>query len=202
MAKAPLTAKFDIRVERMDQIFQTLDPSPFRERDLDLDAAAYIVGWARDQNRRVPIEIHLNVQDLGPERDAPEDVAAAIRCYFEDRAKGAEHDLRELFRFGRVDLAIGLLILILGLFGAEYLVVRFGERPLFSLIAESLIILGWVANWRPLEIFLYEWRPISRDAKLFRRLATARIKVQGSPRASAVSPFRQQQPLADQPDSG
>jgi hypothetical protein len=47
------------------------------------------------------------------------------------------------------------------------------------LIAESLIILGWVVNWRPLEIFLYEWRPIRRDANLFRRLATARIKVQG-----------------------
>ncbi|TVQ85952.1 MAG: hypothetical protein EA400_14205 [Chromatiaceae bacterium] len=202
MVKVLLPAQLEIRLGRIDQIFQTLDPSPFRERGLDPDAAAYIIGWARDQNRRVPLEIHLNTQDSGPERDAPEDVTAAIHCYFEDRAQGAWHDLRELFRFGRVDLAIGILILILGLFGAEYLVIRFGERPLFSLIAESLIILGWVANWRPLEIFLYEWRPIRRDAKLFRRLATARIKVKGGLRASAVAPFRQQKPLADQPDSG
>ncbi len=51
--------------------------------------------------------------------------------------------------------------------------------PALSLIAESLTILGWVVNWRPLEIFLYEWRPIRRDAKLFRRLAAARSNVQG-----------------------
>jgi hypothetical protein len=42
----------------------------------------------------------------------------------------------------------------------EFLVLRFGESPSLSLVAESLIILGWVVNWRPLEIVLYEWRPI------------------------------------------
>ncbi|MCF7979880.1 MAG: hypothetical protein K9L82_18100 [Chromatiaceae bacterium] len=179
MATTVSPAQIDIRIGRVDQLFQTFDPSPFRERDLDPDATAFIVDWARELNRRVPIEIHLNVKDSGPERDAPEDVSAAIHCYFEHRAEVAERELRELFRFGRIYLAIGLVILVLALFGAEVLVIKFGERPSLALIAESLIILGWVVNWRPLEIFLYEWRPIRRDANLFRRLAAARIKVQG-----------------------
>ena len=29
------------------------------------------------------------------------------------------------------------------------------ENPVRRLVEESLLILGWVANWRPLEIFLY-----------------------------------------------
>jgi hypothetical protein len=42
-------------------------------------------------------------------------------------------------------------------------------------MGEGLIILGWVANWRPLEIFLYEWWPIARRRNLYARLAAAEI---------------------------
>jgi len=59
MAAALNPAQTDIRIARFDQLFQTFDPSPFRERDLDPDATAYIVDWVRELNHRVPIEIHL-----------------------------------------------------------------------------------------------------------------------------------------------
>ena len=42
---------------------------------------------------------------------------------------------------------------------------------------EGLIILGWVANWRPVKIFLYDWWPIARRRRLYRRLAVATIRV-------------------------
>jgi len=38
-----------------------------------------------------------------------------------------------------------------------------------------LLIFGWVANWRPIEIFLYEWWPIVRRRNLYRRLAAAEV---------------------------
>ena len=52
-----------------------------------------------------------------------------------------------------------------------------GAGPLTQLLGESLLILGWVANWRPLEIFLYDWAPIVRRRALYRRLAGARGEV-------------------------
>ena len=33
---------------------------------------------------------------------------------------------------------------------------------------ESLILLAWVANWRPIEIFLYDWLPLLRRRNLYR----------------------------------
>jgi hypothetical protein len=39
---------------------------------------------------------------------------------------------------------------------------------------EGLLIVGWVAMWRPLEIFLYDWRPIWRRCRLY---AKTRIPV-------------------------
>lgn len=35
---------------------------------------------------------------------------------------------------------------------------------------EGLYIVGWVAMWRPLEVFLYDWRPI-RHRALYAKLA-------------------------------
>ena len=49
--------------------------------------------------------------------------------------------------------------------------------PTFSsLVEQSFLILGWVANWRPLEIFLYDWWPIARRRDLYRRLSAAAIE--------------------------
>ena len=45
---------------------------------------------------------------------------------------------------------------------------------------ESLVIGGWVAMWRPLEIFLYDWWPIRAEARLFERLSAMIVKVRPS----------------------
>jgi hypothetical protein len=51
----------------------------------------------------------------------------------------------------------------------------FELRPITRVIEESLIIFGWVANWRPIEILLYEWWPIARRRNLYRWLARAAV---------------------------
>jgi hypothetical protein len=49
-----------------------------------------------------------------------------------------------------------------------------------SVIRESLLIGGWVAMWRPLEIFLYEWWGIRDEARLFDRLSAMTVRVDKS----------------------
>ena len=53
----------------------------------------------------------------------------------------------------------------------EYLAARIDKESYGYLIKESLVIGGWVALWRPLEIFLYDWWPIRAEARLLDRLA-------------------------------
>jgi hypothetical protein len=54
---------------------------------------------------------------------------------------------------------------------------RFGDDRWGQIVQEGLIIVGWVANWRPIEIFLYDWWPIVRRRRLYRRLASATVEV-------------------------
>ena len=51
------------------------------------------------------------------------------------------------------------------------------DTPFANLARESLSIGGWVAMWRPLEVFLYDWWPIRAEARLFDRLALMPVEI-------------------------
>ena len=54
-------APIRLRIQHINQLFHTLDPFPFRERDLDAQAEEYIVSWAREirTRGRLTISIHM-----------------------------------------------------------------------------------------------------------------------------------------------
>ncbi len=165
----------ELRVDDIAQLFHTLDPFPFRERDLDREAEEYIVGWAQELSGRPAIRIRVHHPNTDAQAKTAQELHEAFARYFADRANAIQRDINELFRVGRWSLAIGLAILIMCLLLAHFAGVLFGN-PLGRLLEESLLILGWVANWRPLEIFLYDWWPLVRRRGLYRRLSEAVIE--------------------------
>lgn len=170
----------ELRVDEIAQLFDTLDPFPFRERDLDREAEEFIVGWARELPVDQPIRIIVHFPESDLQRKAAQDLAEAFRRYFSYRSTVQQHDLTELFRIGRRSLGIGVIVLI-ACFAIAHLASGFVERPLSRMIEESFLILGWVANWRPLEIFLYDWWPIARRRDLYRRLSGAVVEARPFP---------------------
>jgi hypothetical protein len=167
----------ELSVKEVAQLFETLDPYPFHERDLDKDAEEYIVGWARELPRDRPFKIVVHLPAAEAQSRAAGGIEDGMKRFFAYRADAVGRDLRELFRVGRLSLFIGIVVLIACVTAAQFVDVVIGEGPLTVITRESLIILGWVANWRPLEIFLYEWLPISRRRNLYRRLAVATIEL-------------------------
>ena len=174
------TSVIAVRVERVQQLFDTLDPFPFPERDLDRHAEEFIVDWAREFPRSAPIRICVNL----PAGEAQSKEAAAlpetIRRYFAYRTEGFRRDLRELFRLGRISLVIGLTALAVCVFASMMASDQLGDTGFGLFVSESLIIVGWVANWRPLEIFLYDWWPLVRRRNLYRRLARADVEIRST----------------------
>ena len=85
-------------------------------------------------------------------------------------------ELKELFRIGRRSLAIGATVLVISIIASQMVAANV-QPPLGKVIEESLLIFAWVANWRPIEIFLYEWWPIARRRDLYRRLAAAKVEL-------------------------
>ncbi|MFS8037644.1 hypothetical protein ACI7BZ_11905 [Xanthobacter sp. AM11] len=179
----------EIRVERVSQLFNMLDPFPFRDRDLDADAEAFIVDWARELPPGDPIHIivHLPAAEAGT-REA-QGLADALTHAFASRASALSAELRELFRIGRLSLVIGCGVLALCLALARVVGEMAGRENIAGFAAEGLLILGWVALWRPMEIFLYDWWPIARQRRLFRRLAAADVAVRATRPGEAAQPM-------------
>jgi len=167
----------EIRVDEVSQLFNTLDPFPFHERDLDSDAEEYIVGWAREVAHQAPLTIvvHLPADQAGSE--AARGLQAALARFFAYRADVLGRDFNELFRVGRMSLLVGAAVLGLCLAAGQVIASWAAGTYLGRFMGESLIILGWVANWRPIEIFLYDWWPLWRRRQLYRRLAAANVVI-------------------------
>ena len=166
-----------IRVRTIGQLFNSFDPSPFLEKDLDNDAEDYIVSWARELPSDQPFSIVIHLPSKEAETPEAASLAEAMANYFENRARRLEHELRELFRIGWRSLAIGTAALVVCLAASQLVSGLIPDPTTARIVEESLILVGWVANWRPIEIYLYDWWPIRRRLRLYRRIAQAPVEL-------------------------
>jgi hypothetical protein len=180
MAEGAREYEILIRVTQLAQLFHSLDPSPFRERDLDAEALRYIVEWAQEAPRSAPIAIVVQVPKDESEIEDAAMLEEALRNNFGYRVGQTTRELHELFREGWRALLVGVPVLAVTLIGSQLLAKGAAPTAPVRVLSESLLILGWVANWRPVEIFFYGWLPIVRRRTLYRRLAAARVEVRWS----------------------
>jgi|SRR5882724_3682878 len=169
------TARIELRLRELAQLFNSMDPSPFVDRDLDPAAEEFIVSWARELPGARDFELVIHVASP-PRADRAPDVQDAVRRYFASRAELKQREFRQLMRRGRFSLAVGLLFLAACLM-LSGLVARAGAVTTAAVIRESLTIGGWVAMWRPLEIFLYDLWPMRHELRLLQRLARMRVEL-------------------------
>lgn len=85
-----------------------------------------------------------------------------------------------------MSLSIGLIFLAAAIGVGSVLANSFLGRASGALLREGLLIGGWVAMWRPLEIFLYDWWPIRAEAALFDRLSAMPVRIVQTQGATAV----------------
>jgi hypothetical protein len=167
----------EVRVSELRQLFNAIDPSPFRDRDLDPRAEEFIVGWARDLPRDAALAFRVHLERAAGRADEAALLGQAIHQYFQQRAAGARRSLRELFRRGRISLVIALAFLAAALTLSD-LVGNLSDGRFAVIVQEGFVIGGWVAMWRPLEVFLYDWWPIRADVRLFDRLGRMPVRIE------------------------
>lgn len=170
----PALQRINVRISDLRQLFNSFDPAPFHQKDLDSDAEEYIVGSADEFPPGAALElvIHLPPEQLIEARET--DVQQAIHNYFAYRADDSRRRIRFLFREGRSALAIGLAFLFVCIVLRQF-TLPIPAVALREILQEGLIILGWVAMWRPLQIFLYDWWPIRHRGRLYRKLASVPV---------------------------
>lgn len=171
----PPVHQIELRIVELQELFNSMDPTPFHHCDLDKDAEAFLESWAMEMPSDSHLRIIVHIEKMTEEDPTPV-VVEAIHNYFKYKATLTNRALRTLLQEGRTSLMIGLGFLTMCLLAAD--LIPTSESNAFLHVAkESLIIGGWVAMWRPMQIFLYEWWPLVRREKVHARLGAAKIHV-------------------------
>lgn len=164
-----------LKLRDMNQLFNSMDPSPFIERDLDDDAEEFVVSWAQEFPSKVPVRLRIYL-DQWPTEDPKEMIRTAVHNHFSHRAQIARLEFKRLLKQGRTTLLIGLLFLAACLITSRILL-RGEAGTWAAVVRESLTIGGWVAMWRPMEIYLYDWWPLRQRIGTFTKLSRMPVEV-------------------------
>jgi len=176
--------RIEVRLRELAQLFNSMDPSPFSERDLDGDAEEFILSWARELPTHRTIELFIQLVVPPPPTRAAA-LEGAVRHFFAERASIKRLEFRQLMRRGRQSLIIGLIFLT-GCILLGGLVEAFNSSAA-GVYKEGLTIVGWVAMWRPLEIYLYDWWPLRDERRLLERLAQMKVTLVQAPAPPTVA---------------
>jgi hypothetical protein len=167
---AVAAAAIEIRLENLSQLFDTMDPYPFRERDLSKEADEYIRESVGDLPSTALINIVVHLPEEEAQTESARSLGQALHRFFAYREQMLTRELKELFRVGRKALLVSIAILFACSALAQSLSVLFERSFVARHLQEGLTILGWVANWGPMEIFLFDWWPIVKRRNVYRRL--------------------------------
>jgi hypothetical protein len=164
-----------LSLHEVSQLFNSMDPSPFIEKDLDDNAEEFIVGWALEFPRDEPLRLRIYLDQWPPE-DPNQMITTAVHNYFGHRAQMTNMDFKRLLDQGRTSLIIGSIFLSICLVLSNVLLGQ-NIHTWAAVARESLTIAGWVAMWRPMQIYLYDWWPLRRRIRTYRKLARMPVEV-------------------------
>ncbi len=174
-------ATIKIRIRSLAQLFDALDPSPLPERALERNAESYIVAGAGKARPADSVSLLVNLPDSL--RAYVADTTDAIHGHFRRMHAQGEQAFRRRLRIGWFTLAIAIGVLA-GSFWLRSLLSRVEGPAVAQGLGEGLLILGWVAMWRPVEILLFEhWESHVGHATL-ERLASMPIEFVFQPDAT------------------
>ncbi|WP_229390387.1 hypothetical protein [Methanosarcina sp. DH2] len=166
----------ELELHSMMQIFNSFDPAPFHEKELDEEAEVYIYNIVGEFSLKKPLEIVVYVPPSEFSQETESTLKEAIRNHFLYKKVLTEVDLKRLLQRGRRNMTIAVIFLFLCLLMIR-LVSTFESGLLKTMLSEGLTIIGWVAMWEPIYVFLYGWWPIVQKRNVYRKILDMDVSV-------------------------
>jgi hypothetical protein len=133
------------------------------------------VSWAQEFPLDVKLRLHVYLEQW-PGKNPTEVIQQAVHNHFAHRSELTDLEFRHLMKQGRTCLLIGLSFLVACLAISETLLL--GEAGTWAaVLRESLTIAGWVAMWRPMQIYLYDWWPLHQRSRIYAKLSEMQVDV-------------------------
>jgi hypothetical protein len=158
------------------QLFNSFDPAPFHEKELDTAAEHYIVDTVQDFPEKTKFKMVIYLPGDLASSDQARKIKPAIQHHFEYRVMTMDRKYRLHFRHGRSTMVIGLSFLTIALI-ARQMVSHLNNQLVAQIFADALLICGWAAMWEPVTVILYELWPILKMKKVYQKISEMEIEI-------------------------
>jgi hypothetical protein len=177
-------ALVELHLGTISQLFNSLDPSPFFEADLDKDATEFLVSSVQEIPSREPVKVRVYC-DKVPHSKHSALAADAVRNFFKYRARLARLSLRKRFSIARWSMFIAFVVLFVVVLFQTLIDEAWTDENsentsravLWNTVHEGINVVAWVALWAPINMFLYDWIPTRREHATLQRLADAEVEI-------------------------
>ena len=166
----------EIKLSSILQLFNSFDPAPFHEKELDTAAERYIIDTIKDFPAKTKFKMIIYLPKELTYSEQAYKIKPAIQYHFEYRVMSADRKFRLHFQHGRTTLLIGLSFLTIALF-ARQMVSHLSNQLAAQIFADALLIIGWVAMWEPVTVLLYELWPILQMKKVYQKISGMEIDI-------------------------
>jgi len=173
-----LNQEIKLKLKDIRQFYNSFDPAPFRERDLDPKAVEYIVDCVKEHTLKTKISLLILVPNEQLNDELVSSVKSAIKTYFDAETNIIKRKFKRIIYQGRKAFMIGIFFLVAALSFSELINSHFSGF-LFRILSEGLFIASWVGLWYPISVFLYDWWPIVNERKVFEKIRDISVKIKG-----------------------
>ena len=163
----------DINAGCISDLYNDFDRiAPYVRKELDQDLVDYITDSARDLGK-VEYLIRFRLQEQASE-DLQARIIKSINSYFLYLRSIELSELGRMMKTSLGFLLIGIFILFLSVWVNGS--ITDDSSVIQKVFAEGLTVAAWVAMWESLATFLFNWTPISRKVRLYKRIASTPVQ--------------------------
>ena len=170
----PVTNAFIIAaaLEKYSDLFNMLNPSPLRKRDLNRDLRAYLEDCSSDISLKQDIILQFNLRKETRDEMKEEKIRQGLRTYFSFAASLLSSEVQRSYVKGAVYAGLSLIFLFVSYFLNSAIV---GNLLLTTLIA-GISIIGWVFLWEAISTFTFRKRDVKTMIRHYKRFVRAQVR--------------------------
>lgn len=174
-----------IALESAEELFAAPVPDPLAGRFETHSGMDRLLDRLTPAAARSPLTVVVEVPDADAGLAAR--LRPAIAGYVGHRVAELRTAKRQIERRGYTELALGLVFLAACLaLSSAAVAIPAGPEWLGFVVAEGLVIVGWIALWHPVDMLLFERGPLRREIRLLEAIAAADLRA--TPPTAAATP--------------
>jgi hypothetical protein len=173
----------ELHLEVIDDLFVDPDTNPLANPNLRTSGIQTLLEQLRDLPSDAPVQLtlYLPADQITPGLDARLQDATRRYCEFqigllEREAKNTRTGGMRDIRYGLIGMGFFLILSVIS-YAAYGNLGNPVASALAGILATFFSVASWVVIWNPVDTMVYGWRPVLREARLYRRIADAPLAV-------------------------